>query len=79
MKPPCDTCFGSGCRRCVHAPPGVSAARWVTLLAAAKQMDDRVNHGAAAPRKDAKETAAEDSLSTACRADNGGTPHRKAT
>ncbi len=50
---PCNTCFGSGCRRCVHAPPRVDPARWVTLLAAAKQMDDRVNHGAGAPRKDA--------------------------
>ena len=49
---PCKTCFGSGCRRCVHAPPFTTAARWRTLLAVCRQMDDRVNRGAGAPRKD---------------------------
>lgn len=52
MKP-CTTCFGAGCKHCTHAPPGVSPARWVTLLAAARQFDDRVNHGAGRLKTDA--------------------------
>lgn len=50
---PCNTCFGSGCRRCVHAPdvtspapPGMDRARWERLTRAARGMDAQFQYGA---------------------------------